>query len=66
MREGPGCLVDQRSTDFGAIQLTIDERYDYIAVIRVKDDPSRAHKVRFELVEGMDSVHIRPSFVDLD
>ena len=35
---------------------TIDERYDYIAVIRVKDDPSRAHKVRFELVEGTDSV----------
>ena len=29
--------------DFGAIQLTIDERYDYITVIRVKGDPLRAH-----------------------
>ena len=59
MREGPGHLVDQRSTEFGAIQLTIDDRYDYmsvyIAVIRVKGNPLRAQKSRFELVEGMDS-----------
>ena len=33
MREGPGRLAGQRSTEFGAIQLTIDERHDYIAVI---------------------------------
>ena len=41
--------------DFGAIQLTIDERYDYITVIQVKDNPLRAHKIQFELVEGTDS-----------
>ena len=35
--------MGQRSTDFGAIQLTIDERYDYITVIQVKGDPLRAH-----------------------
>ena len=45
MREGPGRLTGQRSTDFGAIQLTIDDKYNYIAVIRVKDDPLRAHEV---------------------
>ena len=56
MRGGPGRLADQRPTDFGAMQLTIDKSYNYIADIRVKDDPSRAHKVRFELVEGTDSV----------
>ena len=42
--------------DFGAIQLTIDESYDYIAVIRVNGDPLRAQKVQFELAEGMASV----------
>ena len=52
-REGPGHLTGQRSTDFGAIQLTIDERCDYIAVIRVKGDPLR---VQFKLIEGTDSV----------
>ena len=57
MREGPGCLADQRSTDFEVIQLTIDVRYDYIAVIRVKGAPLRAQKVLFELVEGLDSVY---------
>ena len=56
MREGPGRLAGQMSTDFGAIQLTIDEMYNSIADIRMKDDPSRAHKIRFELVEGTDSV----------
>ena len=55
-REGPWRLAGQRSTNFGALQLTIDERYDYIADIWVKDDPLRAHKVRFELVEGTDSL----------
>ena len=50
MREGPGRLAGQRSTDFGAIQLAIDERYNYITV---KGDPSRA---RFELVEDADSI----------
>ena len=55
-REGPGHLAGQKSTDFGAIQLTINERHNYIAVIRVKGDPLRAQKVRFELVEGTDSV----------
>ena len=34
----------------------MDERYDYITDIRVKDDPLRAHKVWFELVEGTDSL----------
>ena len=43
-------LAGQRSTDFAAIQLTINDRYDYIAVIRVKGDPLRAQKVRSELV----------------
>ena len=56
MKEDPGRLTDHRSTDFGAIQLTIDERYNYIAGEQVKDDPSRDHKVRFELVEGTDSI----------
>ena len=56
MREGPGRLAGQRSTDFAAIQLTINDRYNHIAVIRVKGDPLRAQKVRFELVEGTDSV----------
>ena len=56
MREGPGRLVGQRSTDFEVIQLTIDVRYEYIAVIRVKGDPLRAQKVLFELVEGSDSI----------
>ena len=48
VREGPGRLAGQRSMDFGAIQLTINERYDYIAVIRVKGDPLSAQKVQLE------------------
>ena len=56
MIEDPGRLAGQRSTDYAAIQLAINDRYDYIAVIRVKGDPLRAQKVRFELVEGTDSV----------
>ena len=45
-REAPGRLTGQRSTDFAAIQLTINDRYDYIAVIRVKGDLLRAQKVQ--------------------
>ena len=56
MREGVGRLAGQRSTDFAVIQLTFNDRYDYIADIRVKGDPLRAQKVRFELVEDTDSV----------
>ena len=36
--------MSQRSTDFGEIQLTIDERCDYITIIRVKGDPLRAQQ----------------------
>ena len=64
-RDGPGHHAGQSLTDFGAIQLTIDERYDYITVTCMKGDPLRAQKVLFKVVEGTDSIDTA-WFVDLN
>ena len=45
-----------------AHKIITDKIYGYIAAIRVKDNPSSAQSLRFQLIEDMDSPVFRPRF----